>query len=364
MTIKEIIHFLEQKAPPIYQESYDNSGLIVGNKDNICTGALICLDSIESIVYEALEKKCNLIVAHHPIVFSGLKSLTGKNYIERVIIKAIKHDIAIYAIHTNLDNVRHGVNQKIADQLDLTDTRILFPKQGLLKKLALFVPKTHLETVRDAIFDSGAGNIGSYDQCSFNTEGIGTFRPQESAQPFKGDINKRHLEEEIKLEVVFEPHLQSNVLKAIEKSHPYETVAYDLFNLNNKHSEIGSGMIGKLKEPISKQDFLQHLKNKLQAEVIRYTKSRNPMVETVALCGGSGSFLLSNAMAAKADVFVTADFKYHQFFDAEQEIMICDIGHYETEHFTIQLLGSWIMEKFPKFAVHFTEISTNPINYF
>lgn len=362
MYIKDIIQHLESFAPKSYQENYDNSGLIVGDKNAEVKGILVCLDSIEEVVDEAIRKNCNLIVAHHPIVFSGLKSLTGKNYVERTVIKAIKNDVAIYAIHTNLDNVRKGVNRYLADRIGLKNVQILAPKSELLQKLALFVPKTHIEEVKNALFSAGAGEIGKYKHCSFSSEGNGTFMATEGTNPYVGNVGEIHTEPEFKLEVVFPKHIQSKVVKALLEAHPYEEVAYDIYQLQNKYNEVGSGMIGEIEET-DELEFLKSLKTNLPAKSVRYTNLLGKKVKKIAICGGSGSFLLPQAIAQGADVFVTADFKYHQFFDADNQIVIADVGHFESEQTTIQLIADCINEKFPKFAVHLTETNTNPVNY-
>lgn len=363
MKINEIIGYLASIAPPVYQESYDNAGLIVGDGNVEATGALICLDSIELVIDEAIEHGINLVISHHPIVFSGLKRFNGNSYIERVVMKAIKHDIAIYAAHTNLDNVHVGVNAKIAKKLGLENTEILAPKKGLLRKLVVFVPKDHAENVHKAIFDAGAGAIGDYDECSFNIDGTGTFRASEETDPFVGEKGQQHQEAEIRVEVIYNAHLERKILNAMIAAHPYEEVACDLYPLENKHNRVGSGMIGDLPEEEPLMNFLQRLKETMKAESVRYTAPVKDKVKRIAVCGGSGSFLLGNAIAGKADVFITADYKYHQFFDADGKIVIADIGHYESEQFTIELIGDILKKKFPTFAVRFTEISTNPINY-
>ncbi|CAN5616156.1 Nif3-like dinuclear metal center hexameric protein [soil metagenome] len=364
MQLSSIIAALEDLAPSSLQESYDNAGLITGHEQQDITGILVCLDSTEAIIDEAIHKGCNLIVAHHPIVFSGIKKLNGKNYVERTIIKAIKNEIAIYAIHTNLDNVMNGVNRKIAETLGLENLKILSPTAGKLKKLVTYVPHAQLEEVRDALFTAGAGTLGNYDQCSFNLEGSGTFRAGVNANPYVGKIGERHTENETRIEVIFEDWKENQILKALKTNHPYEEIAFDIYSLNNSHLQIGAGMIGELNEPISTPDFLNQLKIRMNAQGIRHTKAIQPFIKKVAVCGGSGSFLLKNAIAAGADVFVTSDFKYHQFFDADDKILIADIGHFESEQFTIDLIGAYLREKFTKFAVHLTELNTNPINYY
>lgn len=362
-TIKQVIDLLEELAPPQYQESYDNSGLLTGDSSWLLRNILVTLDCTEAIVDEAIAKGCNLIVAHHPIIFSGIKKLNGKNYVERTVIKAIKNDVAIYAIHTNLDNVLHGVNARICEKIGLVNPRILQPKYGDLKKLAVYVPKAHLEPVQAALFGAGAGNIGNYSDCSFYTEGNGTFKGNENSNAFVGDKNGQHTEAEFRLEVILPSHKLGKVITALLKAHPYEEVAYDIIPLGNENTQVGSGMIGELTMELESSAFLAHLKKSMNLNMIRFTSINKP-VKTVAVCGGAGSFLLKQAMATGADAFVSADFKYHEFFDGEGQIMIADIGHYESEIFTINLLADEITKKMPTFAVILSNINTNPINYY
>jgi dinuclear metal center YbgI/SA1388 family protein len=363
MKIYELIAQLEDLAPSSLQESYDNAGLIVGDANKEVSGALVCLDSIEEVVEEAIATKCNLIIAHHPIVFSGLKSITGKNYIERVIIKAIKNDVAIYAIHTNLDNVSQGVNLEIANRLGLKKPTVLSPKNGMLKKLVFFCPVNSVVDVRKAIFEAGAGKIGNYDFCSFNINGEGTFRAGNESQPHVGEVGQLHVEKEVRVETVLPDYLAHQVTNALLVAHPYEEVAYDLYSIENKWNEIGSGMYGELEEPMDTALFLDLVKEQLNTSCIRHTKIIKEKIQRIAVCGGSGSFLLSAAKAKKADILITADFKYHQFFDADEEIVIADIGHFESEQFTPHLIQRYLKEKFPNFAIYLTKVNTNPINY-
>jgi dinuclear metal center YbgI/SA1388 family protein len=363
MKIAEIIQTIEDFAPISYQEHYDNAGLLVGDKLADCTGVLICLDAIEPVIDEAIAKKCNLVVAHHPIIFSGLKRITGKNYIERVIIKAIKNDIAIYACHTNLDNVKHGVNNIIADKLGLKSRKILDPKSGILKKLYTYVPIENKDALLNALFAAGAGNIGNYSECSYSFDGVGTFKGNQHSNPVIGKKNIRSTEPEQKIEILFPNYLESKILKTLFQNHPYEEVAYEIITLDNLNQDIGSGMIGDLEKSISEKDFLEMLKTKMKTKCIRHTALLKKKIKRVALCGGSGSFLLNKAIAQQADIFITADFKYHQFFDADNQLIIADIGHYESEQFTAQLFNKIISEKFPTFAVQISTINTNPINY-
>ncbi len=363
MQIKDVINFLNELAPPALQESYDNAGLIVGDSSWECTGVLVCLDSIEAIIDEAIDKKCNLVVAHHPIVFSGLKKINGKNYMERTIIKAIKNDIAIFAIHTNLDNVKHGVNKKFAEKIGLKNLKILAPKKNLLNKITVFCPNAHVAAVQEELFLAGAGRLGNYDSCSFNTPGQGTFRALKDATPFVGEKGKFHTEKETKIEVIVPTYLTKSAIKRMLEVHPYEEVAYDVISLSNSSEDIGAGMLGELDEPVESLAFLKALKSKMSVKCIKHTRLAVTKIKKVAICGGSGSFLLEDAINQQADIFITGDFKYHQFFDADGRIIIADIGHYESEFYTCELLHEKLKEKFSKFAVHLTKKNTNPVIY-
>ncbi|XOV67759.1 MAG: Nif3-like dinuclear metal center hexameric protein [Fluviicola sp.] len=364
MKIKELTGYLEELAPISSQESYDNSGLIVGDANREVSNVLISLDCIEATVNEAIEKKCELIIAHHPIVFRGIKKLNGKNYIERTVIKAIKNDIAIYAIHTNLDNYRFGVNHEIGKRIGLNNLRILQPKREVLSKLVCYIPKEHLQEVSQAMFDAGAGSIGDYDECGFSTSGEGTFRPNDAAKPFIGNSGERSKVEEVKFEVVCSNHAISPVVDAMIKAHPYEEVAYEIFPMLNSNTYEGSGMVGELEPPVKTENFLSHVKETFHCGVIRHTALTSDTISKVAYCGGAGGFLLSAAKRSGADIFITGDYKYHEFFDADGSIIIADIGHFESEQFTSHRLADILMEKFATFAVHLTEVNTNPINYF
>ena len=361
--INSLIKQLESFAPPALQESYDNCGLITGTPEMEVKGIMVSLDCTEEVIDDAIANNCNVIIAHHPIVFSGLKKLNGKNYIERTVIKAVKHDIAIYAIHTNLDNVRTGVNAMIASKLGLIQTHVLAPKKGLLRKLIFFCPSSHVAIVREAVFNAGAGNIGKYDQCSFRITGSGSFRPGPDAQPFKGEKGVLHDELEERIEVIYEFWKESAILQAMREKHPYEEIAYDLYQLENALQDTGAGLVGEFENPMEEAEFLHFLKLKMKTGSVRHTRFLGKKVKRVAVCGGSGSFLLNDAKKSGADVLVTADFKYHQFFDAENQLIIADIGHYESEQFTSELLCDLIREKFPTFAVQITGVNTNPVHY-
>lgn len=364
MKIADIISFIEAKAHPSLQESYDNAGLITGNANWECSGIICSLDAIEEVVKEAIVKKCNLIVAHHPIIFTGLKKINGNNYVERTIITAIKNDIAIYAVHTNLDNILNGVNGQIATMLGLKNVSILQQKENTLKKLFTFVPVDKAEKVRQALFEAGGGHIGNYSECSFNTEGMGTFKAGNDTQPYVGKKNELHAEKEIKMEVVFPAYLESTILKALLDTHPYQEVAFDVIPLSNAHAGLGAGIIGELPNAVDEKVFLNLLKEVFKVPFIRHTSFLNKPISSVALCGGAGSFLIFRALAAKADIYISADFKYHEFFNADKKMLIADIGHYESEQYTINLLQEFLEQKFPTFAVLKTEVKTNPVHYF
>jgi dinuclear metal center YbgI/SA1388 family protein len=364
MKLSQLTDYLESLAPLAYQEDYDNCGLIVGRPDQEIFQALVSLDCTEAVVDEAIANNCQVIVSHHPIVFKGLKKFNSKTYVERVVEKAIRNNIALYAIHTNLDNMHAGVNAKICETLGLVNTHILSPKHNTLKKLVTYVPTAQAEQVRNAMFHAGAGNIGNYSEASFNAEGTGTFKANEYADPYVGEIGVRHSEDEIRIEVIYPANLESKILMALVLAHPYEEVAYDLYNITNPNQQVGAGMIGELEYPTTEEAFLFDVKEKMKAHVIRHTTFTGKHIKKVAVCGGAGGFLLKQAIAAGADIFITADYKYHEFFDAEGKILIADIGHFESEQFTQQLLYEIIRKKFTTFAVRLTEINTNPVKYF
>lgn len=364
MQIREITSFLENYAPPGSQESYDNCGLLVGSIQTEVTGVLVCLDCTEDILEEAIELGANLIIAHHPLIFKGLKKINGKNYVERTVIKAIKNDLAIYAIHTNLDNSIKGVNAEIARRLELVNPRILLPKENVLNKLVVYVPSEFVEKVESAMFHAGAGRIGDYAECGYKSHGTGSFKPLEGANPFEGEIDTKSEVPEVRIEVLVSAHIIRQVVNAMKNVHPYEEVAYDILPLLNINQEEGSGMIGELENPMDALTFLAKVKHTFHCGVIRHTELTGKMIKNVAFCGGAGSFLLPNALQQKADIYLTGDYKYHEFFDADGQIIIADIGHYESEQFTTNLIVDVLTENFTKFAIHNTRANTNPINYF
>ncbi len=363
--MREITDLIETLAPRDYQESYDNAGWQVGDPEAMATGALICLEVTEAIVEEAIQKGCNLIIAHHPLIFPSVKRILGQTEVERVLIRAIREGIHIYAAHTNLDNVRGGVNDKLADKLGLKNRRPLRPMKNSLGKIAVFVPPSHLETLRQAVFDAGAGNLGEYSECSYVSPGTGSFRPGQGARPFLGEAGGGREEvEEVRLEFVFPRHREEAVIQAMIGAHPYEEPAYDFLVLENAHGDLGAGLIGDLEESMESRDFLAFVQERLGTESIKYTPYSAAPILRVALCGGSGSFLISDALSAGAQAFLTADIKYHQFFASQGKILIADLGHYETERFTGEIFQELLKKKFPNFASLLTTLSTNPIKYF
>jgi dinuclear metal center YbgI/SA1388 family protein len=365
MKVHDIITIIEDFAPLTYQESYDNSGLQVGNPDTEVKGVLISLDVTESLINEAIERNCNMVITHHPLIFSGLKRLTGSGYVERVVEMAIKKDIVLYAAHTNLDNMRAGVNARIAQRLGLEKTAILSMKMDTLRKLYTFAPKEAADKVREALFAAGAGDIGKYRECSFNTEGTGTFKPDKDADPAIGEAGgPREGVQEVKIEVLVQKHREVAIMKALFDAHPYEEVAYEFINLLNPNQEMGAGIVGTLPEPMEQIAFLSHLKTAMKTDCIRHTALMDRPIHRVAICGGAGSFLLKDALKAKADIFITGDYKYHEFFDADGRIVIADIGHYESEQFTVELLADILKKKIPNFAILLSNLSTNPVKYF
>ncbi|MFM7017675.1 Nif3-like dinuclear metal center hexameric protein [Flavobacterium sp.] len=363
MKIKEIITILEEMAPLAYAEDFDNVGLLVGNEEENATGILVCHDALESVIDEAIAKKCNFIVCFHPIIFSGIKKITGKNYVERAVLKAIKNDISIYAVHTALDNHKDGVNKIFCDALGLVNTKILVTKTNFIQKLITYTIPENAEQVRNALFEAGAGKIGNYEDCSFNSTGIGTYMGNENSNPEIGERFEFVETQEIKIEVTFEKHLQGKILKALFSSHVYEEVAYEIYDLQNQHQNIGLGMLGELTNPLNEIEFLEMVKTKMQCGVIRHTELLGKTIKKVAVLGGSGSFAIKNAIQCGADVFLTSDLKYHNFYEAENKIVIADIGHFESERYTKNYIVDYLKEKITNFAIVLSEENTNPVKY-
>ena len=361
--VNDIIKAIEAVAPVPWQESYDNAGLQVGDRFQSVSGAVVCIDVTEAVVDEAVALGYNLIIAHHPLLFKGLKSITGSSYIERIVIKAIRHGIAIYAAHTNLDNAPGGVSFKMAQKLGLQSVKVLDPLSGQLTKLVVYVPESHAEVVRSALFEAGAGHIGNYDQCSFGQKGEGTFRAGTNANPYCGKVGEMHREHEIRLEVILPIYAQHSVLDALKRVHPYEEPAFDWIPLSNKWEQVGAGVVGMLPEPTDEILVLEKLKTTFGVGCVKHSPLHGRKISRVALCGGAGASLMSKAVAAGADMFVTGEIRYHDYFDFESRILLAEIGHYESEQYTKEIFCEIIQKKFPTFAIHSTQVDTNPINY-
>jgi len=363
MKISEIVGFLDAWAPPSLAEDYDNVGLLVGNPELEISSILVCLDVTEEVINEAVLRACNLIVAHHPFIFKGLKKLTGSNWVERTVLSAVENKIAVYAIHTNLDNLIGGVNSEIARRLNLKNIKILRPKKSNLEKWVTYIPEAYAQSLKSALFAAGAGNIGNYSDCSFQMDGVGTYKPLKGSEPFNGVVDERSEEKEIRIEVIARKQNAKSVFKALIENHPYEEVAYEQIELKNTDQSVGAGLIGDLEVEMPIGDFFGLLGQAFNQNMIRHSETLNEMVKRVALCGGSGSFLIEDAKSAGAQAFVTSDIKYHDFFEADKRIVLCDIGHYESEQFTSELIAAHLKRNFGNFAVLLTEVSTNPIFY-
>lgn len=364
MKVKDITSLIEAHAPIIIQEAFDNAGLVTGDPDQEISSVLVCLDLTEEVLDEALDLKAGLIVSHHPLIFGGLKNLLPTHAVNRILIKAIQKGISIYSAHTNLDKVVPGVSSVLADRIGLVNQQVLVPDSGQLFKLTSFVPFTAIDALTQALFDAGAGRLGNYDSCSFQIEGQGTFRALDGAEPFVGTAGVLHREPEVRVEVVVSAKWKSQVIRALLENHPYEEVAYDLIRLENTDSYQGLGILGELPEPVAEEAFLALLKKKLDLISLRHTKFTGKYIQKVALCGGSGSEFLGNAKKAGAQVYISGDFKYHQFFEAAGQILIADIGHFESEVFALSLIRDIVKKKFANFAVHLSKINTNPIKYY
>lgn len=363
MKIREIITEIERVAPLSLQEEYDNAGVQVGDTDQQASGALICLDVTEEVVDEAIELGFNLIVSHHPLIFKPLKSFTGRNYIERSLIKACRNDIVIYSAHTNMDNAYEGVNYRLAELFGLEDVRILSPMTGKLIKLVTFVPEDSAENVRKALFKAGAGEIGAYNSCSFNACGEGTFLATEGCSPYRGEIGQFHVEREVRIETILPEHLKSYIIRALLSVHPYEEPAFDLYKLENEWPQAGSGIIGQLPDWEDELIFLQRIKDVLNVESLQHSRLTGNRIRSVAICGGSGAFLINDAIKAEADIFITGEAKYNSFYDVENKILLAVIGHYESEICTKDIFFNILSKKFPTFAAQISTANTNPIKY-
>ena len=350
-------------APLPLQDGFDNAGLQIGLTEAEVAGVLLCLDVTEAVVDEAVALGCNLIVSHHPLIFSPLKRITGSNYIERCVIKALANGIAIYSAHTNIDNAPGGVNYRIAEKLGLQNVRILVPKEDALLKLAVYVPVSAADAVRCALFAAGCGNIGNYDSCSYNVDGYGTFKANEGCNPFCGNVGELHREQEVRIETVLPAYLKNKVVAALIKAHPYEEPAFDIYQLKNAWDSVGSGVIGELPAECDEAEFLQGVKEKFNVGSVRHTPLLGKSVKRVALCGGAGGSFAGAAMAAGADVYITGEARYHDLFNYAGKMLVAVIGHYESEQYTMDIFKEIIEKACPGVKVMKTVVNTNPVNY-
>ena len=363
MIVKDVVQLLDQKYPFCYAEDYDNVGLIIGDEQNKVNGIIVCLDAIESVVNEAIKKKCNVIVSFHPIIFEALKKITNKNYVEKAVNKCIKNNISIISVHTAMDNSIIGVNKIICNKLKLTETKILIPKKGTIKKLTTYIRSENLNTLKNELFKSGAGSIGNYDQCSFSVKGIGTFKGNDKSNPLIGIKVKHTKIEEVKVSFTFPAHKKQEILNILKLNHPYDEYTYEIISTENINKDIGIGMIGKLNKSMSENRFINYLKDKMDTKFIRHSELTGKNIKTIAVLGGSGSFAINDAILANADVFVTSDLKYHDFFKAEKKILLTDIGHYESEQYTKNAIHTYLTEKITNFAIVLAETNSNPVKY-
>lgn len=363
MKISEITGAIEKYAPLWLQEEWDNAGLQVGDTDREATGAVLCVDATEAIVDEAIDRGVNLVISHHPLLFRGLKRITGRTATERIVAKALKHDIAIYSAHTNMDSAPGGVSWATGRRAGLTAMRTLVPQQGRLMKLAVFVPSAYSNAVSEALWNAGAGRMGNYDRCAYMTDGRGTYRPLPGADPAIGTVGQSHTEAETRIEVVFPTAISGRVVQAMLKAHPYEEPAFDLIPLANDITSAGLGVIGSLKTPMPASEYIAWVKQALGIGAIPYAGDARRMVHRVALCGGAGAEFIGNAIAAGADLYMCGDLKYHDFTTHADSIVLADIGHYESEQCTKEIFYDIIQKNFPNFATYYAEEDKNPISY-
>lgn len=364
MTIQKVIAEIEKHIAMPQAEDFDNVGLLCGLPERNVSGILVCHDALENVVDEAIQRNCNLIVCFHPIIFSGLKSLTGKNYVERAVLKAIENKVAIYAIHTAFDNDYYGVNAGICNLLGLKNLKILQPKKNNLKQLNVYVPKDYSEKVKEALFSAGAGNIGFYDECSFKVEGKGTFRPTEGSNPFSGEQNVRENADEDMISVIFESFKQNQLIAAMKSAHPYEEVAHQIYQIDNENQYSGLGMYGEFETEMDEREFMSFVKEKFNLNIIKHSDFNQKKIRRVGVLGGSGASGIKAALSKKCDAYLTGDLKYHDYFLAESKMLICDIGHYESEQLVSQQLFEILSQKFSTFAILKSSEKTNPVNYF
>ncbi len=367
MKVNDIHSILAAWAPKEIAWERDNVGLQVGDPEANVRGVLVCLDCTEQVILEARKQKADLIVSHHPLLFRAPKSITTADETGRAIRALIENKTNLYSAHTNLDFTAGGTSFAIAEALRLKNVEFLRKSYEVDKKIVTFVPRLHTQKVRNAMAEAGAGIIGNYDYCSFGIAGTGSFRGNSAANPAIGTKGKLESAEEIRLEMIGKQWNTEKIVKAMIAAHPYETVAYDIYPLQNASTEFGMGIIGTLKQPMGLSSFLQLVKKQLNARVLRRTTALNNVVQRIAACGGAGGELVDTAIAQHADVFITADVRYHDFHHATGKITLIDAGHFETEHpvvnAVVRKLNTEIRKLGQRIPVRAAKTSTNPIYY-
>ena len=363
MIIEELTTFIEDKFPLSQQESYDNCGLIVGDPKKTVKKVLLALDCTEQVIKEAKLKKADVIITHHPLMFSSINKLTANDYEGSLIIKLIKSDIALYAVHTNLDNSINGINKYLALKLGLKNLQILVGKEKTFKKIITFVPKAYSQKVITALSAAKAGNIGLYSHCAFVTEGSGCFKPEKGAKPFLGELSKINQVEEVKLEMVFASENQKMIENSLKKAHPYEQPAFDIIELANPNPDIGAGIYGDLPAQINTAEFLKLVKTKLNLSYIRQSNSAKKFISKVAICSGAGFFVFEQAKRLNVDALVTSEIKHHEFLAAENNILLCDIDHHEGEIAAVNILDQ-ILQKLENIDTLISKHNLSPAQIF
>lgn len=364
--IKEVLQAMDAICSESIQESWDNSGLQWGDDSETVKGVIVSLDVTMDVINEAIDCGCNLIIAHHPLIFGPLKQVRKNGTeVERLAYHCIQNSIAVYAAHTNWDKVAQGVSWVMAKRIGLLNEEILQPEKDGLCNLKVMGTPRDIAEIRKAWFNAGIGNVGEYSNCSFTTDGWGTFEPSESANPSVGEKNKTEFLRENAIEILCTKKDVSKALAIATETSSYETIAHSIIPLKNTNDTLGFGCIGELKEALSLSDFLALCKEKYACKVVRYNPSEKiKNIKTVAVCGGSAIDFLPTAIARKADAYITADVKYHQFMLADDALTLVDVGHYESEIWAMEYLTHLISEKFHNFAIRLTTINTNSVRYF
>lgn len=357
---------MERWAPLALASERDNSGLQIGSGQQRVTKILVTLDLNSNVIDEAHQKKADLIISHHPLLFHALRSVNPDEHIGSIVTSCVKYGIAIYSAHTNLDFTQNGVSTTLALKLGLSRIEPLMKNQRVSKKIVVFVPHDYIDRVRHAMMEAGAGTIGNYTDCSFAAHGIGTFKPTPNATPFIGTIGKLERVNEARLEMLSPSWKLEAVIAAMKRAHPYEEIAYDIYNRVNTEADYGVGAIGTLSHPMKPRQFLTHVADTLRIPSLRYSGNPQQMISVVAVCGGSGSDLLSTAAQHGADAFVTADISYHRFMEKHHSILFIDAGHYETEVPVVPIICKYLKQNLTDSTIEVIKSKTmkNNVQYF